>query len=50
MLGARAAAIVRVRIAALVVGIDIAKPGVAAVDVVAATSGESLKSVLDFMA
>lgn len=42
MLGARAAAIVRVRIAALVVGIDIAKPRVAGVVVVAAATGEAL--------
>lgn len=42
MLGARAAAIVRVRIAALVVGIDVAKPRVAAVVVVAAATGKAL--------
>lgn len=44
MLGAGAAAIVRVRIAALVVGIDIAKPRVAAVVVVAAAPGKALKN------
>ena len=42
MLGAGAAPIVRVRIAALVVGIDIAQPRVAGVVVVAAATGEAL--------
>lgn len=44
MLGAGAATIVVVRIAALVVGIDIAQPRVAGVVVVAAATGEALKN------
>ena len=47
MLGARARAIVRVRIAALVVGIDIAKPRVRGVVVVAAATGEALTNALE---
>ena len=42
MLGAGAAPIVVVGVAALVVGIDIAKPRVAAVVVVAAATGKAL--------
>jgi len=44
MLGARAAAIVVVRIAALVVGVDIPQARVGAVVVVAAATRETLKN------